>query len=145
MSCSFKGRCILGGVLRAQAIVSKSEIDLEKCSKKTQNKKKFSLIVEDRKNELYLKNICGKVLCVRNISSSNSIELTLLAMAENKTLPCCILCVEELPNPVLAALAINKNIVKTDLVVVDKMGEGFLKVIDNGDIVSVCDESVIIE
>lgn len=145
MKFSLKGRSVLPGVIRGQAVVSHGTLSLNNSFQKALFKKSNNLVVEDKKSDIYLKNITSKVLCIENFEDSNVDALFILSLLDNNCSPICILASKQLPNSVLAGLVIAKNFYKTEIVVVDKLGDEFLLKIENGDIVSICDDSVIVE
>lgn len=146
MKVSFKGRSVLPGVIRGQALVSHGLLNLNKSFHRVLLKKSNNLTVGDKKSDIYQKNISGKVLCVENFDSSNVDVLFLLSIFERACIaPICILSSKQLPNSILAGLIIAKKFYKTEIVVVDKLGDELLLKIETGDIISVCDDCVIVE
>lgn len=145
MKLSLKRRSVLPGVIRGQAVVSHGVLNLKNSFQKGLFKKNNNLVVEDKKSDIYLKSISSKVLCVENFEDTNVDVLFTLSILENNCSPICILASKQLPNSILAGLVLAKNFYKSEIVVVDKLGDELLSKIESGDIVSVCDDSVIVE
>lgn len=141
----FKGRVLLSGVGQASAVVTKKEVwQIKAFGKSSENKRKKLLFSDKSHPKIYKKNITDKALVLPSFKQSDINSMVLLSVAKKNILPKCFLFAGELDSATVAAFALAKVFMESEVTVIDSLGEEFLNTVENQDLISFNDDTVTI-
>lgn len=141
----FRGRVLISESGEGEAVVSKKQISFLKAFEKSaQNTSKKLLMHDKNGEEIYKKNISGKVFVLPSFKKSDIHAFVLLSIAMRDNLPKCFLIAEKLDEVAVSAFSTIKAYLNKSISVIDSLGKDFLQAVENGDTISFNDNVVVI-
>mgnify|MGYP006276980631 CR=1 FL=1 len=133
MAKIFKGRPVLPGSLQGEAIVSRQGLNILAAFQKSVLKKSDKLICADQNNEdLYNKELTGKILCLPQAIGSTTGGMVLETVAQTGIGPKALLFANHIDSLSAAGVILSDVWLDRRIVTVDQLGEEFLEYVQEG-------------
>lgn len=144
-SREFKGRVVIKGCVKAEALVSHSGFN-------TLASFQHALMFGDKKakcsdqnnSDLYNKSMAGKALCMPQTIGSTTGGLVLYCASSMKRQPACLLFSKDIDSLAAAGAILSDVWTDSSMPTIDKLGDEFLSYVKDGDIVEVKDDGVVV-
>jgi predicted aconitase with swiveling domain len=129
----FKGRVIIEGNCKAEAIVTNQGFNtLASCQKSMMAKKKEILCSDQNNPDIYNKSITGKVFCLPKTIGSTTGGMIIQTMGEMNLAPAAMLFSENI-DPLAASGVILAHIWNGNkIITIDGLGQDFLNAVKTG-------------
>lgn len=141
MSRTFKGRVVVPGEVRAEAIVTHAGFNTLANLKTAGSFMNPKGILKDINNpEIYGKTIPGKVLCLPETIGSTTGGMVLYCASCMNVGPACMLFPKKADTLAVAGAVLTANWSDHPIVLVDDLGEEFLEYVKEGQMITVTEE-----
>ena len=141
----FKGRLILAGSLRGEAVVTRQGFNSLASFYPAMLEKADEAICADHGNpDLFGKLLSGEILCLPKTIGSTSAGTTWDRVAKMGIAPKALLLSETIDSLAAAGLIIADEWAGTRIVAVDRLGQALLDQVSDGDTISVCKDGTVI-
>lgn len=138
MSKTFKGRSVVPGRVRGEAVVSRQGFNILASLQRDLMGKKDVVACSDQNNpDIFGKAISGKVLCLPQTIGSTTGGMVLQAAAALGKAPAALLFSEPIDSLAAGGVILAKVWNSTDIVTVDGLGEDFLAAVEHGNQISI--------
>ncbi len=138
MKKTFKGRSVVPGSVRGEAVVSRQGFNILASLQRDLMGKKGVVACSDQNNpEVFGKAISGKVLCLPQTIGSTTGGMVLQAAAALGKAPAALLFSEPIDSLAAGGVILAKVWNGTDIVTVDGLGKDFLAAVEQGHRVSI--------
>ena len=143
----FKGRVILEGNLKAEALVSRQGFNtLASCQKAAMAKKKKMLCGDQGNPDIFNKNITGKALCLPKTIGSTIGGMVLQTAADMGIAPAAMLFSESIDSLAASGVILADIWNGHKIITVDRLGDDFLAAVQTGMQIEIkADGTVILE
>jgi len=144
MATTFKGRPILPGNVRGEAVVSRQGFNTLACFRKSMALPLGKAVCADQDNpDLFGKVLTGKVICLPQTIGSTSGGLILEAMAALNLGPMAMLFSEQIDSLAASGLILADVWVERRIVTVDRLGEAFLEAVRHGQPLDIAEDGTV--
>ncbi len=145
MTRSFKGRVIVPGRVRGEAVVSRRGFNILASLQRDLMAGKAAAACSDQNNpEIFGRTITGKVLCLPRTIGSTTGGMVLQAAAALGKAPAALLFSEPIDSLAAGGVILAKVWNGTDIVTVDSLGEEFLAAVEQGQGIVVEEDGTVI-
>lgn len=134
----FKGRVLASGNYKGKVVVSRQGVNTLATFQKSALMNKKEVIASDQNNsDIFGKNITGVALALPMTIGSTTGGMVLQVICSMKINPACLLFSEPIDSLAAAGVVLAKVWENSDIIVIDKLGEEFLKTINTDDEIEV--------
>ncbi len=141
----FKGRPIIPGNVKGQAVISKKGFNTLASFQKSIIMRAKKAICSDQDNsDLYKKVLTDKVLCIPQTIGSTTGGLVILTIAKMSIGPRAILFSEEIDSLAAAGIILTDVWLNKKIVTVDRLGKDFLEGIKEGSEIEIKEDGTVI-
>lgn len=145
MSKEFKGRVVLSGTIKGQAIVTKQGLNILAAFQKSALKKAKNVICADQNNkDLYGKNLTGKIICLPKTIGSTTGGMVLETIAQMGIGPSALLFSEHIDSLAAAGVILSDVWVNKRIVTIDMLGDDFLEYVKDDMTINIKEDGTII-
>jgi predicted aconitase with swiveling domain len=142
----FKGRAVLPGRLRGEALVSQAGFNAYACFYNSLQKGAQSAVCADAENqELYGRRLDGKTLCIPKTIGSTSAGAVWQRIARLGVAPKAVLLAQSIDSLAAGGLIIADLWAGKHIVTIDQLGGEFLQTVKNGDDLTVLEDGTVIK
>ena len=145
MNKVFKGRVILGGSLKSQAVVTHEGLNILASFQKSALKKAKTVICSDQNNkELFNRELTGKIICLPQTIGSTTGGMVIQAVAKLGIAPAAMLFSEHIDS--LAAAGVILSDVWNDIriITIDGLGKDFLDNVKTGETIEIKEAGTVV-
>ncbi|MDO6354314.1 DUF126 domain-containing protein [Caloramator sp. CAR-1] len=141
----FKGRVVLGGIFKGEAVVTHKGLNILASFQKSALKKSKRVICADQNNEeLFGKDLTDKIICLPTTIGSTTGGMVLEAVARLGTAPAAMLFSGHIDSLAAAGVILSDVWVNKRIITIDQLGEEFLNTVKTGDILEIKEDGTII-
>ncbi|CAK7028578.1 DUF126 domain-containing protein [Tissierella carlieri] len=145
MSRIFKGRVVLGGNLKEEAVVTKEGLNILASFQKSALKKSKNVICSDQNNkDLYNKNLTNKIICLPQTIGSTTGGMVLQAIVELGIGPSAMLFSEHIDSLAAAGIILAEVWNGKKIITIDQLGNEFLEYVKTGQKIEIKDDGTVI-
>lgn len=145
MNKEFKGRVVLSGTIKGQAIVTKQGLNILAAFQKSALKKAKNVICADQNNkDLYGKNLTGKIICLPKTIGSTTGGMVLETIAQMGIGPSALLFSEHIDSLAAAGVILSDVWVNKRIVTIDMLGDDFLEYVKDDMTINIKEDGTII-
>lgn len=124
MSKTFKGRVVLSGKLKGEAVVTHEGLNILAAFQKSALKKAKTAICADQNNkELFNKELTGKIICLPQTIGSTTGGMVLQAVADMGIGPAAMLFSEHIDSLAAAGVILSDVWSGNRIITIDQLGE----------------------
>lgn len=140
----FKGRVLANGNYKGKVVVSRQGVNTLATFQKSALMNKKEVIASDQNNsDIFGKNITGVALALPMTIGSTTGGMVLQVICSMKINPACLLFSEPIDSLAAAGVVLAKVWENSDIIVIDKLGEEFLKTINTDDEIEVKEDGTV--
>lgn len=140
----FKGRVLASGNYKGKVVVSRQGVNTLATFQKSALMNKKEVIASDQNNsDIFGKNITGVALALPMTIGSTTGGMVLQVICSMKINPACLLFSEPIDSLAAAGVVLAKVWENSDIIVIDKLGEDFLKTINTDDEIEVKEDGTV--
>ncbi len=140
----FKGRVLASGNYKGKVVVSRQGVNTLATFQKSALMNKKEVIASDQNNsDIFGKNITGVALALPMTIGSTTGGMVLQVICSMKINPACLLFSEPIDSLAAAGVVLAKVWENSDIIVIDKLGEEFLKTINTDDEIEVKEDGIV--
>lgn len=140
----FKGRVLANGNYKGKVVVSRQGVNTLATFQKSALMNKKEVIASDQNNsDIFGKNITGVALALPMTIGSTTGGMVLQVICSMKINPACLLFSEPIDSLAAAGVVLAKVWENSDIIVIDKLGEDFLKTINTDDEIEVKEDGTV--
>lgn len=140
----FKGRVLASGNYKGKVVVSRQGVNTLATFQKSALMNKKEVIASDQNNsDIFGKNITGVALALPMTIGSTTGGMVLQVICSMKINPACLLFSEPIDSLAAAGVVLAKVWENSDIIVIDKLGEEFLKTINTDDEIEVKEDGTV--
>lgn len=140
----FKGRVLASGNYKGKVVVSRQGVNTLATFQKSALMNKKEVIASDQNNsDIFGKNITGVALALPMTIGSTTGGMVLQVICSMKINPACLLFSEPIDSLAAAGVVLAKVWENSDIIVIDKLGEEFLKTINTDDQIEVKEDGTV--
>lgn len=144
MKKEFKGRVVVGGCTKAEALVSHNGVNtLASFQKALQFGDKNATCGDQNNPDLYNKKMAGKALCLPKTIGSTTGGMVLYCACSMHRQPACLLFAEPIDSLAAAGALLSDIWLNADMPVVDSLGDEFLNYVKEGMTVTVKEGGIV--
>lgn len=141
----FKGRVVLGGIFKGEAVVTHKGLNILASFQKSALKKSKRVICADQNNEeLFGKDLTDKIICLPTTIGSTTGGMVLEAVARLGIAPAAMLFSGHIDSLAAAGVILSDVWVNKRIITIDQLGEEFLNTVKTGDILEIKEDGTII-
>lgn len=141
----FKGRVLANGTYKGEALVSHQGVNTLATFQSSVLAGKKQVICSDQNNpDIYNENITGIALCLPQTIGSTTGGMVLQVVCSMKINPACLLFSESIDSLASAGVVLAKVWENSDIIVIDRLGEEFLKTVKQHQEIEVQDDGTVI-
>ncbi len=141
----FKGRPIITGNLEGEALVTHSSFNnLASFYNSVIINAKEAICSDQNNEELYKKNLTGKIICLPRTSGSTSAGATWDTVAYMNIAPKALLFSEHIDSLGASGMVLAHIWAENTVYVIDQLGDDFLHTVQNGDKIIIQDDGTVI-
>ncbi len=145
MSTKFKGRPLLSGECRGEALVSHYGFNTLASFQKSIVLRSRTAVCGDQNNpDLYGRVMTGKILCLPQTIGSTSGGLAIQTAAELGLMPISLLFSEHIDSLAASGVILSDVWSGKRIIVVDQLGAEFLQAVKTGQMVEICPDGTVI-
>lgn len=145
MSKVFKGRVIVPGNLKSEALVSRKGFNtLASFQKSIVTRAKKARCSDQDNRDLYQKEITGKVLCLPQTIGSTTGGLVILTAAQMGVAPAAMLFSKPIDSLAAAGIIMTDIWLNKKIITVDSLGDEFLEAVKTGQQVEITEGGQVI-
>ncbi|TDT63601.1 aconitase X swivel domain-containing protein [Fonticella tunisiensis] len=145
MSKEFKGRVVLGGNLKGEAVVTHSGLNILASFQRSALKKAKRAICADQNNEeIYGKDLTGKIICLPKTIGSTTGGMVLESVAKLGIGPAAMLFSEHIDSLAAAGVILTDVWVNKRIITIDQLGEEFLEYVKTGQTIEIKEDGTVI-
>lgn len=145
MSKEFKGRVVLGGNLKGEAVVTHSGLNILASFQRSALKKAKKAICADQNNEeIYGKDLTGKIICLPKTIGSTTGGMVLESVAKLGIGPAAMLFSEHIDSLAAAGVILTDVWVNKRIITIDQLGEEFLEYVKTGQTIEIKEDGTVI-
>lgn len=140
----FKGRVVIPGQVKAEALVTKSGFNtLASFQKSLMFNDKKATCSDQNNQELYKKKMAGKALCMPQTIGSTTGGMVLYCACDMGASPSCLLFSNTIDSLAAAGAILSDIWTDINLPTVDNLGEDFLNYVKDGMTVEIMDGGIV--
>jgi hypothetical protein len=140
----FKGRVVIPGKTKAEALVTKSGFNtLASFQKSLMFNDKKATCSDQNNQDLYKKKMAGKALCMPQTIGSTTGGMVLYCACDMGASPACLLFSNTIDSLAAAGAILSDIWTDINLPTVDNLGEGFLNYVKDGMTVEITDGGIV--
>ncbi len=140
----FKGRVLASGNYKGKVVVSRQGVNTLATFQKSALMNKKEVIASDQNNsDIFGKNITGVALALPMTIGSTTGGMVLQVICSMKINPACLLFSAPIDSLAAAGVVLAKVWENSDIIVIDKLGEEFLKTINTDDEIEVKEDGIV--
>ena len=140
----FKGRVLASGNYKGKVVVSRQGVNTLATFQKSALMNKKEVIASDQNNsDIFFFFITGVALALPMIIGSTTGGMVLQVICSMKINPACLLFSEPIDSLAAAGVVLAKVWENSDIIVIDKLGEEFLKTINTDDEIEVKEDGTV--
>lgn len=144
MKQTFKGRVVIGGSLKGEAVVTKTGVNILASFQKDILAKKKTITSHDQNNpELLGKLLTGKVLCLPRTIGSTTGGMILQRAIDGGQAPSALLFAEPIDSLAAAGVILAKVWNGKDMITIDGLGPDFLAAVKDGDSIEISEDGTV--
>ncbi|MCR4614554.1 MAG: DUF126 domain-containing protein [Clostridiales bacterium] len=133
MQKEFKGRPVIAGDIKGEAVVSRQGVNTLATFQKSALKKKKEVICSDQNNsDIYNKLLTGKILCLPKTIGSTTGGMVLHTVSALGIAPAAMLFSESIDSLAAAGVILADVWTDSTIVAVDRLGDEFLNYVQDG-------------
>lgn len=145
MTKTFKGRIVVGGSAKAEALVSHSGFNTLASYQKSLLAKKTDAVCSDQNNpDLFEKSMAGKALCLPQTIGSTTGGMVLHTACAMGANPACMLFSEPIDSLAAAGAILAEVWTDTSMPTIDNLGQEFLDYVKDGMLIEVKDSGEVV-
>lgn len=145
MAKEFKGRVVLGGKLKGEAVVTHSGLNILASFQKSALKKAKRVICADQNNEeIYGKDLTDKIICLPKTIGSTTGGMVLESVAKLGIGPAAMLFSEHIDSLAAAGVILTDVWVNKRIITIDQLGEEFLEYVKTGQTLEIKEDGTVI-
>lgn len=145
LSKTFKGRVILGGNLRAEAVVTYQGLNILASFQKSALKKAKQVICSDQNNKhIYGLNLTNKIICLPKTIGSTTGGMILQSVSKLGIGPSAMLFSEHIDSLAAAGVILTDVWVEKRIITIDQLGEEFLDTVKTGQMLEIKEDGTVI-
>lgn len=145
MAKEFKGRVVLAGNIKGEAVVSHQGLNILASFQKSALKKAKSVICSDQNNsDLYNKDLTGKIICLPKTIGSTTGGMVLQTVTKMGIGPSAMLFSEHIDSLAAAGIILAEVWNDKRIITIDQLGEKFLDSVKNGETIEIKDDGTVI-
>ncbi|MCX7904436.1 MAG: DUF126 domain-containing protein [Caloramator sp.] len=145
MSKIFKGRVVLGGNFKGEAVVTHKGLNILASFQKSALKKSKRVICADQNNEeLYGRDLTDKIICLPTTIGSTTGGMVLEAVARLGIAPAAMLFSGHIDSLAAAGVILSDVWVNKRIITIDQLGDEFLNTVKTGDVIEIKEDGTII-
>ncbi len=145
MRREFKGRVILEGSLKGEAVVTHEGLNILASFQKSALKKAKTVICADQNNEeLYNKELTGKIICLPQTIGSTTGGMVLQAVSKMNIAPAAMLFSEHIDSLAAAGVILSDIWVSKRIITIDQLGKDFLDYVKTGNSIEIKEDGTVI-
>jgi predicted aconitase with swiveling domain len=144
MKKSYKGRVVIGGSLKGEAVVTRAGVNILASFQKDILAKKKTISSHDQNNpELLGKLLTGKVLCLPRTIGSTTGGMILQRAIDGGQAPAALLFAEPIDSLAAAGVILAKVWNEKDIITIDGLGPEFLASVKDGDAIEISEDGTV--
>jgi predicted aconitase with swiveling domain len=145
MSRTFKGRVVLPGKLKGEAVVTHQGLNILATFQKSALKKAKRVICSDQNNkELYNRDLTGKIICLPQTIGSTTGGMVLQTVTKMGIGPSAMLFSQHIDSLAAAGIILAHVWNEENIVTIDELGEEFLHYVKNGQSIEIKEDGTVI-
>lgn len=145
MAKTFKGRVVLPGSIKGEAIVTHQGLNILATFQKSALKKAKRVICSDQNNqELYNQDLTEKIICLPQTIGSTTGGMVLQAISKMGIGPTAMLFSQHIDSLAAAGIILAHVWNDQKIVTVDQLGEEFLECVKTGQSVEILEDGTVI-
>lgn len=145
MAKIFKGRVVLPGNIKGEAVVSHSGVNILASFQKSALKKAKKVVCADQNNsELYGKVLTDKIMCLPKTIGSTTGGMVLESVAKLNIAPSAMLFSEHIDSLAAAGVILTDVWVNKRIITIDKLGDEFLEYVKTGQTIEIKEDGTVI-
>lgn len=145
MAKEFKGRVVLPGNIKGEAVVTHQGLNILASFQKSALKKAKRVICSDQNNaDLYNKDLTGKIICLPKTIGSTTGGMVLQTVTKMGIGPLAMLFSEHIDSLAAAGIILAEVWNDKRIITIDELGEEFLESVKNGKIIEVREDGTVI-
>ncbi len=145
MKKEFKGRVIVGGNFKGEALVSRKGFNtLASFQKSIVTRAKKAKCSDQDNAEIFGKEMTGKVLCLPQTIGSTTAGLVLMTAAEMGLQPAAMLFSRPIDSLAAAGVIMTDVWLNKKIITVDQLGDEFLEAVKTGDTVEIFEDGRVV-
>ena len=144
MGKEFKGRPVIAGDIKGEAVVSRQGVNTLATFQKSALKKKKEVICSDQNNsDIYNKLLTGKILCLPKTIGSTTGGMVLHTVSALGIAPAAMLFSESIDSLAAAGVILADVWTDSTIVAVDRLGDEFLNYVQDGMQITVASDGTV--
>lgn len=145
MSKEFKGRIVIPGSIKGEAVVSHAGVNILASFQKSALKKAKKVICADQNNrDLYGKDLSKKIMCLPKTIGSTTGGMVLQTVCKMGIAPSAMLFSEHIDSIAAAGSILSYVWLENSIITVDMLGEEFLNYIKDGMLIEIKEDGTVI-
>lgn len=144
MAITFKGRPVLAGACRGEALVSRGGLNTLASYQKAVVLHSKKAVCSDQNNpDLYEKDMNDKIICLPQTIGSTTGGLVMMTICSQGIQPRAFLFADHIDSLAAAGVILSDIWLNKRIVVVDQLGAEFLKSVQTGQTVSIAEDGIV--
>jgi len=144
MGKTFKGRVIIKGNFTGDSVVSRQGVNLLATFQKSAYENAKIVIASDQNNnDIYNKELTGKVFCLPQAIGSTSGGMTLHAVCHMGIAPKVMLFSKHIDSLALAGVVLANVWSEEGIITIDQLGDEFIEYVQDGMTISVHEDGIV--
>jgi predicted aconitase with swiveling domain len=145
MSRTFKGRVVLSGNMKGEAVVTHQGLNILATFQKSALKKAKRVICSDQNNkELFNRDLTGKIICLPKTIGSTTGGMVLQTVTKMGIGPSAMLFSQHIDSLAAAGIILAHVWNGQNIVTIDELGEEFLDYVKSGQAVEIKEDGTVI-
>ncbi len=145
MEKAFKGRVVLAGNIKGEAVVTHQGLNILAAFQKSALKKSKRVICADQNNtELFNKDLTNKIICLPQTIGSTTGGMVLQAVSQLGIGPAAMLFSQHIDSLAAAGIILTHVWNGKNIITIDQLGEDFLQTVKSGQAVEVLEDGTVI-
>lgn len=145
MSQVFKGRVIVAGNFKGEALVSRKGFNtLASFQKSIVTRAKKARCSDQDNPDLYQKEITGKILCLPQTIGSTTGGLVILTAAQRGVAPAAMLFSRPIDSLAAAGIIMTDIWLNKKIITVDSLGDEFLETVKTGQLLEITEDGQVV-
>lgn len=145
MGRTFKGRVVLPGNIKGEAVVTHEGLNILATFQKSALKKAKRVICSDQNNtELFNKDLTGKIICLPQTIGSTTGGMVLQTVANMGIAPAAMLFSQHIDSLAAAGIILSHVWNNKNIITVDQLGEEFLEYVKSGQTIEIREDGTVV-